>query len=35
MAVLERMTETLISATVSLGGIEGGLARGAATEGAG
>jgi aminopeptidase S len=32
MGVLEQMTETLMSATVSLGGIEGGLARGAATE---
>ncbi|NKX54499.1 M20/M25/M40 family metallo-hydrolase [Arthrobacter sp. E918] len=32
MAVLEQMTETLMSATVSLGGIEGGLAKGAATE---
>ena len=32
MAVLEQMTETLMSATVSLGGIEGGLAEGAATE---
>ena len=32
MAVLEQMTETLMGATVSLGGIEGGLARGAATE---
>ncbi len=35
MAVLEQMTETLMSATVSLGGIEGGLAKGTATEGAG
>ncbi|GLB66538.1 hypothetical protein AHIS1636_09770 [Arthrobacter mangrovi] len=35
MAVLEQMTETLMSATVSLGGIEGGLAGRAATEGAG
>ncbi len=36
MAVLEQMTETLISATISLGGIEDGLATGAATgEGAG
>jgi aminopeptidase S len=32
MAVLEQMTETLISATVSLGGIEGGLATTAPTE---
>jgi aminopeptidase S len=32
--VLEQMTETLMSATVSLGGIEGGLAEGA-QEGAG
>lgn len=32
MTVLEQMTETLMSATVSLGGIEGGLAEGAATE---
>ncbi|MBV1781364.1 M20/M25/M40 family metallo-hydrolase [Paeniglutamicibacter sp. ABSL32-1] len=32
MAVLEQMTETLMSATVSLGGIEDGLAKGAATE---
>ncbi len=30
MAVLEQMTETLMSATVSLGGIEGGLAKGGA-----
>ncbi|MFT4470070.1 M20/M25/M40 family metallo-hydrolase [Arthrobacter sulfonylureivorans] len=35
MTVLEQMTETLISATVSLGGIEDGLATGTATEGAG
>ena len=35
MTVLEEMTETLMSATVSLGGIEGGLAKGAPTEGAG
>jgi aminopeptidase S len=36
MTVLEQMTETLMSATVSLGGIEAGLAKGAATqEGAG
>ncbi|MDO2935614.1 hypothetical protein Q2T94_14990 [Paeniglutamicibacter sulfureus] len=36
MAVLEQMTETLMGATVSLGGIEDGLAKGAATqEGAG
>jgi aminopeptidase S len=34
MTVLEQMTETLMSATVSLGGIEGGLAEGA-QEGAG
>jgi len=34
MAVLEQMTETLMSATVSLGGIEGGLTEGA-QEGAG
>jgi len=33
MAVLEQMTETLMSATVSLGGIEGGLAQGTETEG--
>ncbi|WP_081608511.1 M20/M25/M40 family metallo-hydrolase [Crystallibacter crystallopoietes] len=32
MDVLEQMTETLMSATVSLGGIEGGLVKGAATE---
>ena len=32
MTVLEQMTETLMSATVSLGGIEGGLAQGAARE---
>ena len=32
MAMLEQMTETLMSATVSLGSIEGGLAMGAATE---
>ncbi|MFF5790792.1 M20/M25/M40 family metallo-hydrolase [Paeniglutamicibacter sp. NPDC012692] len=32
MAMLELMTETLMSATVSLGSIEGGLAKGAATE---
>ncbi|MEV7647098.1 M20/M25/M40 family metallo-hydrolase [Arthrobacter sp. NPDC089319] len=35
MTVLEQMTETLMSATVSLGGIEDGLALGTATEGAG
>ncbi|MFL4477621.1 M20/M25/M40 family metallo-hydrolase [Paeniglutamicibacter sp. ORCA_105] len=32
LAVLEQMTETLMSATVSLGGVEDGLAKGAATE---